>query len=278
MSGGILEATHDDYHNDQLGDDIIVDAQLRDGKKRKSGKKKSKPNLKQKKHPPVYDAKEERALENIIFGDRGDILSKIDSNVNMVSVDAGNNNDSSNVAIENHFFIVDKTGDSNFQLEENASIQEHISETQQTSYQSDDGQIEIVPAEKPNKMKKPAWEDEDDDIHAESLFKRKKYPKAIQADTQYKDYLEHKFNAIFEPPTWAQKALEKTKAPKRTKESISESSDHDSEDDLAKVDKTARDYMKKKRDSKWLDKDFLMVKKCTHLNQTSKASFENIYY
>lgn len=241
----------------------------------------TRPSKKRKLKQITYDEAEEKLLENIIFGDRSDIISGIDSNVDLISADiskdsaAGIDNSGE---LENQLFIVDKAGDSNLHTDDDYQYPKISSTDQKDVFLSDDeelssqGRSKFDEPKEETAEKKSAWEDDDDEIKVEEMFDTKKYPKRVKSDDHYKEYLENKFTAIFEPPTWAQKALDKKdKRKKRLPGSVSESDESDSDDDeLNKIERTARDYTQKSTGQE-LDRDFLRLKRCTHLNHSSRV-------
>lgn len=268
MGGGL--ANNDEDLLNQLNR-IDSRGQQHSGEARTSKKRK----LKQK----TYDEAEEKLLENIIFGDRSDIISGIDNNVDLISVDITKDSASRiDNELQNQLFIVDKSGDSNLQTDDDYQYPKISSTGQKGVILSDDeefsslGKSKFYENKEETAENKVAWEDDDDEIKAEEMFDTKKYPKRVKSDDHYKEYLENKFTAIFEPPTWAQKALDKKdKRKRRLPGSVSESDESDSDDDeLNKIERTARDY-KQQSSGQELDRDFLRLKRCSHLNHSSRV-------
>ncbi|XP_017473555.1 PREDICTED: U3 small nucleolar RNA-associated protein 18 homolog [Rhagoletis zephyria] len=279
--GGGLQNTDDDVLN-QLSRFESRDPQQKQSTSR-GARQPKKRKLKQKK----YDEEEEKLLENIIFGDRSDIISRIDQNVDLISVDtskdsAGKVNNADE--LQNQLFIVDKAGDSNLLADDDHQYPQTSGTNRKKNilYELSDDD-EFFSSERPKSElteeeateKKPAWEDEDDEIKAEEMFDKKKYPKRVNSDDHYKEYLESKFTAVFEPPSWAQKALEKKdKKKKRPHGSVSESDesgDSDDDDELNRMERTARDYSQQRSTVQELDREFLRLKRCTHLNYSSRV-------
>nr|XP_046909823.1 U3 small nucleolar RNA-associated protein 18 homolog [Dermatophagoides farinae] len=118
---------------------------------------------------------------------------------------------------------------------------------------------------------KPVWFDEDDEIDASKAFEGcSKMPKLVKSNDNYRQYLERKFTEIHEPPNWARKTSKKQsgKHDKQRKVSSDDDDDDDDDDDNIQVDQIAYDNLKSCRFH--LNKEFLRVKKCPHLNISSR--------
>lgn len=242
---------------------------MNEGKTSKRKSSKTARNLKfkkiaaQKRKTRKIDEGEEKFLENIVFGDNADLLNRID-NVNLVALDTQGGEE------DNQFFIEDTVGDDGLdELVDQAAAYDAVANI------SDDELRDLLIPEQmkqktPSKLesgsevshnKAAIWQDEDDQIIAKEGFDGcKHYPKQVKSSDKYKDYLETKFTTVYEPPSWAKKALDNNNAANRVS-----NSDED-EDDIA-IDQTARNYITGR--SGLLDKDFLSLKKCTHLNKSS---------
>lgn len=204
---------------------------------------------KMKKEKSSVDQNELRLLENIVFGDQSDILKNLDRNVDLVTTDVV-----TPTSEPESLFVLDRAGD-----------QKHLEGLEDLeSRPKFDSHEDAEETEEPTpQSSKSAWHDDDDDIKANEGFDGcKKLPKLVDTDDNYKEYLERKFTLVYDTPAWAKKALEKG-----TKKRANES-DSESDDDI--LERTAKNYQSKKG-ANLLDKDFLQIKKCTHLNQSSRV-------
>lgn len=216
--------------------------------------------LPKKKLKKSTDDSELKYLENLVFGDQNEILENIDKDVDLISVDVGgvfDNDDTSSL------FVLDRTGSRNNDVHGDERTNVLQTTTIEESFFETNSVVEKPTIEE--KILKPAWHDDDDDIDAGEGFDGcQKMPKLICSEDNYKEYLEKKFTLVYDTPSWATKALEKKQSKKRTQVD----SDSESDDDI--LERTVRDYKQTKKSG--LSKDFLHVKKCAHINHTSRVN------
>lgn len=169
---------------------------------------------------------EEKLLEDVVFNTSAFHLKAID-NVDLISVDL-TKSISEDGDLANDLFIIDKG-------------ENQIEESKFTKSKS-------------------VWIDDDDDIEvSKGIQHLNQLPKSTALNDKYKEYLEKKFTSIYEPPSWATKALDNKKS-----HNLQLS---DSEDDEL-VEKIAYDKIKIIDND--LDQNFLHIKKCNHLNISSR--------
>ncbi|KAJ6218613.1 hypothetical protein RDWZM_009770 [Blomia tropicalis] len=223
----------------------------------------------------LYNEAEERELENILFGNKGDDFYKLE-NADKSQTQLSPKNDDLD-----QFFILDKSGDQNVIFDSDDEDHKNLIEEKLTTnisvVSNDDGddcnsdnelRQNFEQSECIMETKKSAWEDEDDEIKAEGMFDPKKYPKSVASDHNYKEYLENKFKSIFEPPSWADKALKNKK--RLSEDSSDEEIDH-IDSALERLGKTATNFKRSRdTDDQMIEKEILMAKRCTHLNDTDK--------
>lgn len=223
---------------------------------------------------PVVDEQTERFLENIVFGDSGQVLKNIDENIDLVVADVDQKINPKSDNIVNQFFVVDTVGEALPKTDVDLLVDQR--RTQEAIEDISDDELRDLlrepKATKPEETQNAVWADEDDEILAADGFSGcKRLPKLVKEDDKYRDYLERKFKEVHEEPSWVNKAIEK-KAGKTKK--MQHSDDESSDDEMALVvERTARSstkQFKKGKDGK-IDGDFLHLKKCTRINQSSRV-------
>lgn len=201
---------------------------------------------------------EEKSLENIVFNIDPLDLKHIDNQVDFISIDV-------NKAILldecEELFVLDRVGDNrNRSIDENKTISKRSKTVNRSKSSQKESPIE----------RRKVWYDEDDELEiGQVLNDCKKLPKQFESKSKYKDFLEQKFTSIFEPQKWVQDALEENlNETRRQQEAIPDDRDEDYDD--RSIERTAFDRLKSDNQSR-LSEDFLHVKKCFHLNRTSKV-------
>ena len=244
---------------------------------------------------------EEKLLEDIVFNTNASILNRIDRNVDLISIDLDenptnnvDNKDDNNLPY--NLFIVDKHGDDrniDFDDDDDDGHDKNVTdivddghkqqreESMPVDDDDDDRMAQRFKTELFEKLHgdggkqndqsktKQVWFDDDDEIDVSiALDDCKKLPKSVKSQDKYRQYLERKFTEIYEPPNWAQSKTLENKRKSRQHKDTDDSDDDD--DNEIQVEQIAYGNLKRPNQIHQLNKEFLRVKKCPHLNQSSR--------